>query len=273
MNSAGLPASHACGSSVPRMSSAAAPARSRYTLFVNQLSLPLTPASSNTAHLRAGDAVITVRFVRNDRARRYVLRLQRDGVARDTVPRHGSVREAHAFVERQREWLWHQHLERLANPPLDGTRVPRRILVDGAWTAVELQSTGDALHIAIGDTRLTADAHAPGEAIRRWLRARATVQLPPRLHEIAATHGIAVRRVTVRDQRSRWGSCSASGRISLNWRLVQMPPDVRDYILVLELAHVRVPNHSRKFWNLVAEMDPHWREAERWLRRHGRELL
>jgi predicted metal-dependent hydrolase len=52
-----------------------------------------------------------------------------------------------------------------------------------------------------------------------------------------------------------------------------MPPIVRDYILVHELAHVRVPNHSRKFWNLVAEMDPHWREAERWLRRHGRELL
>jgi len=255
------------------MSIAARVAGSRYTLLVNQLSLPLTSASSNTAYLRAGDAVITVRFVRNDRARRYVLRLQRDGVARVTVPRSGSVREAHAFVERQREWLWHQHLERLANPPLDGARVPRRILVDGAWTPIELQSAGSALHIVVGVTRLAADGDAPGEAIRRWLRARATVQLPPRLHEIAAANGIVVRRVTVRDQRSRWGSCSASGRISLNWRLVQMPPSVRDYILVHELAHVKVPNHSRKFWDVVAEMDPHWRVGERWLRRHGRELL
>jgi predicted metal-dependent hydrolase len=80
-------------------------------------------------------------------------------------------------------------------------------------------------------------------------------------------------RVTVRDQRSRWGACSAKGAITLNWRLVQMPPEVADYVMLHELAHLRQPNHSRKFWREVAAICEHWRAAEQWLRRHGKELM
>jgi len=97
-------------------------------------------------------------------------------------------------------------------------------------------------------------------------------ELPGRVGELAAQHGLTVRRVAVRDQRSRWGSCSARGVVSLNWRLVQTPEFVRDYIIVHELMHLREMNHSSRFWKLVAEAFPQMEEAEKWLKAHSRLL-
>ena len=107
----------------------------------------------------------------------------------------------------------------------------------------------------------------------RVLRARAAAELPPQLLALAATHGLTVRRVTIRDQRSRWGSCSPNGDIALNFRLLLMPPHVREYILIHELMHLQQANHSRRFWRLVAAACPGFRDAERWLRTHGPSLF
>jgi predicted metal-dependent hydrolase len=90
--------------------------------------------------------------------------------------------------------------------------------------------------------------------------------------ELAALHGIEVGRVSVRNQRSRWGSCSRRGTISLNWRLIQTPERVRDYIILHELAHRRHMNHSPRFWQEVEWLCPDYLEAERWIKRHGRWL-
>lgn len=98
------------------------------------------------------------------------------------------------------------------------------------------------------------------------LRAQAEAELPRRLRELAKQHGFSVSRVNVRDQRTRWGSCSRRGSISLNWRLIQMPAHVRDYILLHELAHLRYLNHSRHFWKLLASICPWYRDAHSWLR-------
>jgi predicted metal-dependent hydrolase len=105
------------------------------------------------------------------------------------------------------------------------------------------------------------------------LRALAAATLIPRLHELAAQHGLTVSRVSIRNQRSRWGSCSRKGAISLNFRLVQMPAWVADYVLIHELMHLQQQNHGRRFWRLVERACPEFREAERWLRRHGRALF
>ena len=86
---------------------------------------------------------------------------------------------------------------------------------------------------------------------------------------LAAETGADVKHVTVRNQRSRWGSCSANGTISLNWRLVQTPDFVRDYIIYHELMHLREMNHSARFWARVAEVCPGWQDAERWIKRNG----
>ena len=110
-------------------------------------------------------------------------------------------------------------------------------------------------------------------AVDRELRDRARRELPPQLLALAARHGLQVSRVSIRNQRSRWGSCSSSGHISLNFRLLLMPDFVREYILVHELMHMRQANHSIRFWRLVEAACPRFREAERWLKKHGASLF
>jgi predicted metal-dependent hydrolase len=227
--------------------------------------------------VRAGKATIPVRFVRNVRARRYLLRLDRDGAARVTVPRGGSLREAQAFVDRHKPWLYRQHVERLRRTALDGSVTPGGVLLDGQRVPIHVAraaSQSRAWTVGGADWQVrVAGAASETAALSAALRERARVTLSGRLLELAAAHDIAVAGVSIRDQRTRWGSCSASGRISLNWRLIQMPPDVRDYVLLHELAHVTIPNHSRRFWRLVERMYPGWREAERWLKQRGHALL
>lgn len=109
--------------------------------------------------------------------------------------------------------------------------------------------------------------------VEQALKTRAQRELPPRLLELAAANGLTVTRITIRDQRSRWGSCSPKGHIALNYRLMLMPESVRDYILVHELMHLRQPDHSRKFWRHVESACPGFRDAERWLRKHGSSLF
>jgi predicted metal-dependent hydrolase len=106
----------------------------------------------------------------------------------------------------------------------------------------------------------------------RRYRAIAKEMLPPRLHVLAAEHGLAVTRVSIRNQRSRWGSCARDGHICLNWRLVLMPDWVRDYVLIHELMHLRRMDHSPKYWKFVAAACPGYEAARQWLRTHGRAL-
>jgi len=106
-------------------------------------------------------------------------------------------------------------------------------------------------------------------AIERHLWRLAGKELPPKVLEHAAAHQLQVRRVAVRNQKSRWGSCSRRGTISLNWRLIQAPAFVCDYIILHELMHLREMNHSSRFWARVEEVYPDWRDAERWIKRNG----
>jgi predicted metal-dependent hydrolase len=106
----------------------------------------------------------------------------------------------------------------------------------------------------------------------RGCREQARHELPKRLLELAASHGLVVTRVSIRNQRSRWGSCGRDAHICLNWRLVLMPPHVRDYVLIHELMHLRRMDHSPAYWRLVAGAFPDYRAARAWLRRHGPSL-
>ena len=177
-------------------------------------------------------------FIRHPRARRYLIRITDDGTVRVTVPRWGSKREAAAFAAREHAWIETQLRER-QRPVSDG---------DGAGPN---------------------DHGRPTAEEQRALMRRARAELPPQLLELATRHGLAVTRISIRNQRWRWGSCSRSGHICLNWRLVTMPDVVRDYVLVHELMHLKRMDHSPKFWKLVAEAYPSYKEARAWLRRHG----
>lgn len=104
------------------------------------------------------------------------------------------------------------------------------------------------------------------------MRARASVELRQRLLQLAGDHGLTVSRISIRDQRSRWGSCGYDGHICLNWRLMLMPPEIRDYVMIHELMHLRRMDHSRRYWELVAAAYPDYQSARAWLRQHGPSL-
>lgn len=105
------------------------------------------------------------------------------------------------------------------------------------------------------------------------LRKRAVKELPPQLMALAAVHGISVSRVSVRNQRSRWGACSSTGSITLNWRLILVPDFVREYVMIHELMHRREMNHSKRFWKHVAVACPRYKDARTWLLTDGQSLF
>jgi len=233
---------------------------------------PRHPAPPDDDWLVAGTRRVRLCFVRNRRARRYILRLRPDGAARVTVPRGGSLAEAKRFAERNKAWLEQQLLRQAMQPrrPLPWP-LGTEILFRGQDLRLEPGENGEAGLIRFGG-EVVAVADAGGDlrpAIEQHLRRLAAQELPARVFELAALHQLAVKRVMVRNQRSRWGSCSRRGTISLNWRLVQTPPFVRDYLVFHELAHLKEMNHSRRFWSEVARLCPDFREAERWLKQHS----
>jgi hypothetical protein len=233
---------------------------------------PRTPAPPEAGWLLAGTQRVRLCFVRNRRARRYILRLRPDGAARVTVPRSGSLAEARKSAERNAAWLEQQLLRHAQRPHRPAAwSLGTEILFRGEPVRLEPGQNGDTGSIRCGD-QVVPIADVPGDlrpAIERHLRKLAARELPPRVFELAAPHQLPVQRVTVRNQRSRWGSCSRRGTISLNWRLVQAPPSVRDYLVLHELAHLKEMNHSRRFWSEVAWLCPDFREAERWLKQHS----
>ena len=186
-------------------------------------------------------------MVRNPRARRYLLRLRPDGTARVTIPRGGSPAVARQFVERHAAWL-ERELQRLQTQPRKPAvwKIGTEILLRGDAVRIEAGSNGEAKTVRFGSesVRVPDPAADLRSAIESHLRQLATRELPPRVLELATRHGLTVRRITVRSQKSRWGSCSRRGTISLNWRLIQTPAFVSDYICLHELMHLRQMNHS-----------------------------
>ncbi|MCW5552795.1 MAG: M48 family metallopeptidase [Verrucomicrobiae bacterium] len=219
--------------------------------------------------------LIPLALVRNPRARRYVLRLQPDGAARVTIPRGGSAAEAKRFAERNTAWLERQ-FQRLAmhsSRPKEWL-IGTQILFRGVPVSIKAGRNGERGFIQLGGEIVrVSDAEADlRPAIERHLWRVAATELPPRVLHYAALHQLSVRRITVRNQKSRWGSCSRRGTISLNWRLIQTPSQVQDYIVLHELCHLREMNHSVRFWREVERVCPDFQAAEHWLKQHSQLL-
>lgn len=222
--------------------------------------------------LTLGARRIPLALNRNVRARRYILRLGRNGQASVTIPRWGSAAEARRFAERNSAWLERQ-LERLASLPERPKEwfLGTELLLRGELVRIEACVNGEKGLVRVGSQTIrvpdaTADLRV---AVEGYLWDLARQELPPKVLEYAGVHGLQVGRIAVRNQRSRWGSCSRHGTISLNWRLVQVPPLASNYIIVHELMHLRQMNHSALFWREVERAFPDYQLAERWLREHS----
>jgi predicted metal-dependent hydrolase len=234
------------------------------------------PSEASTIEVEFDRAVYPVRLRRHRRARRYTLRIQ--AASRDvvlTMPLRGSVREAKAFAQKHGGWIA-ARLRRLpqAAPfapglalPLRGAphRIEHRPRARGtAWT--EIGDDGAQMLCVAGDR-----AHLP-RRVGDYLKRAAKNDLQAACRRYAAELGVAVKRVSVRDQTSRWGSCSTTGVLSFSWRLILAPPFVLDYLAAHEVAHLIEMNHSRRFWRLLARLCPGMQRAKAWLDVNGPDL-
>ena len=232
---------------------------------------PRTPPAASVIRLSAGPPLPLV-MVHNPRARRYLLRLRADGAARVTIPRGGSMAMARQFVERHAAWLEREFHRFQSQPrkPLAWT-MGTEILLRGNWVRIEpgFNDKAGTFCFGVESAGILNSTVDLRPVIEGHLRQLASRELPPRVLELAAGQGLTVRRVTVRNQKSRWGSCSRRGTISLNWRLIQTPAFVSDYICLHELMHLRQMNHSPRFWREVERACPDYRTAKRWLKEHA----
>ncbi len=210
--------------------------------------------------------------MRSARARRYRLTLRRDGVAVLTLPSRGDENEARRFLAQQQDWLDRARARLAAKPRApQAWSVGATLLWRGLPTEVRLARAGDrpAVSLAADVFQVTTLEGDLRPALEAGFARLAKIELPARAWELAAETKMPVKMVRVRNQRTRWGSCSTGGVISLNYRLVRMPDSVRDYIIYHELMHLREMNHSSRFWRRVEEVCPWWRDAEHWLKQNS----
>ncbi len=218
------------------------------------------------------DAPVLVR--RNPRARRISLTVneaKRGAVL--TVPRHASLEDAGSFLAKHYDWL-QKRLAALPRPiPFaDGVILPLRGEDHLLYFTPDSKRRGVVWTEAAPETPHIFVAGAPEHAPRRlkdWLKRQAREDLSARCAVHAETLNVRPKRITVRDQSSRWGSCSATGVLNFSWRMILAPPNVLDYLAAHEVAHLREMNHSKAFWAHVRETCAGMDEAKSWLRKNG----
>ena len=238
---------------------------------------PATPGADSSEG-RAADSLPPYTVRTSARARRVQLRVLPHGVVEAVVPRGFDPVVLEAFVQRHRDWLARRlariEEQRQRRPDLfeaPPSRIRLAALgcawdVDYEWTDANARvcagpRAGDRLGVR------AADADSACAALQRWLSGQAKTHLVPWLRRTGEELGLCVNRVTVRAQKSRWGSCSAQRNISLNRNLLFLPPEGVRYLFVHELCHTVHMNHSRRFWALVARLHPDFEREEALLRR------
>ncbi len=247
------------------------------------------PRSASRPPLRAPVAReasgVTYLLRRSERARRLRLSLDDDGNALVTLPSRAPVSAADAFVALRRDWIARQLQRYAAERARHESRGPLRdggtFVLSGQPHRLDVRVTSrtrttiehdDSIVPTIRILRAPADERPLAPVLERWLRREARAAVERRVTARAPQLGVTPTAVSIRDQRSRWGSASRAGRLSFSWRLVLAPPAVLDYVVVHELAHLAVFGHPPAFWSLVRSVVPEADAARRWLRAHAREL-
>ncbi|MEB8388872.1 SprT family zinc-dependent metalloprotease [Rhodobacteraceae bacterium KMM 6894] len=214
-------------------------------------------------HILPGNPPIALSLRRSPRARRISLRISAlDGRVTLTLPKGLPEREALEFARQKEDWM-RRHL---------AAQQPDVIVAEGATLPIEgrmmqiAPSTGRRV-VVQGESLLV-----PGEAgprLQAWLKVLARDRLVEASDRYSAALGRPYSRITLRDTRSRWGSCASSGALSYSWRLIMAPPEVLDYVAAHEVAHLAEMNHSAAYWAGVARLLPGYDEPRQWLRAHG----
>lgn len=214
-----------------------------------------------------GEPTINVALRISARAKRLSLRVsQLDGRVTLTLPRGARTREAETFAREREGWI-RRNLE--ASPAPVSPRPGGQVLFAGTLHQLEA-SGGRAARLADGVIHLPASApEKTGPRLAALLKHHARL----RLHEASSRYAGALGRdftgLTLRDTRSRWGSCSSEGRLMYSWRLIMAPPEVLDYVAAHEVAHLAEMNHSPAYWAGLARLLPDYQAPRAWLRKNG----
>jgi predicted metal-dependent hydrolase len=235
--------------------------------------------TADTVPKLAPVTTLPYRIRRSNRALHARIQVDAGGVE-VVVPNHFPLRNVEPFVQEKRPWI-ERTLRRMREseehfPPADlrdggevpylGERLALRVRIEPARSRAHVARRGSELRVALGpETPLET-------ALEAWYRRRARAEVAPRLDAAVARAGRSYSSLQIRGQRTRWASCSTSGAMSFNWRLLLAPVEILDYVVEHEVAHLDVQNHSPRFWRLLASRSPDWREHERWLRRYGHAL-
>ncbi len=217
-------------------------------------------------HILPGNPPIEVTLRRSAQARRISLRVSAlDGRVTLTLPKGLPEREALDFARSKHDWLA-GHL---------ADRVPEVTVAPGAFLPVEgrmlrlEEGTGRRVVVA-GDSLLVPGGNPA--RLQAWLKTLARDRLAVASDRYAAALGRPYARITLRDTRSRWGSCSSAKGLSYSWRLIMAPPEVLDYVAAHEVAHLEQMNHSPAYWAIVARLMPDYQTHRNWLRQSGTSL-
>jgi predicted metal-dependent hydrolase len=232
---------------------------------------------TKTIGLEVHGIAAQVEVRRHAGARRLTLRVSKTRRAVVvTVPVECRMDEAGRFLKSHIEWV-RDRLGRVPEPVpfVDGAQIPVR----GQQHRIHFTGSGRGAVVGVGNSALgmpclnvSGRVEHAARRLRDWLAAQARADLDGRVAWHARSLGVRPRRIGLRDQTSRWGSCSSSGLLSFSWRLILAPPSVLDYVAAHEVAHLVEMNHGARFWKLVAECVPHLEDAKRWLRHEGSNL-
>jgi predicted metal-dependent hydrolase len=219
------------------------------------------------------------RIRRSDRALHARIQIDADGV-QVVVPRRYDLRNVESFIQEKRPWI-ERTLRRMRES--EGEFPPPQVQAGGGIPYLDERLTLD-VRSEPGRRRARVSRHAaellvalPPDmelrpALEAWYRRQARSEVAVRLDGAVARAGRSYATLQIRGQRTRWASCSTSGAMSFNWRLLLAPAQILDYVVEHEVAHLDVQDHSARFWRLLGSRSPRWREHEAWLRRHGHAL-
>jgi predicted metal-dependent hydrolase len=224
---------------------------------------------SRMIELGGREVALVVR--RSARARRLALRIPgHDDSVELVLPPRAAESDGLAFLQSRAGWVI-ERLERMA---------PRVSFADGALLPLggvphilrHVGARGAPVRVEGNDILVAGRPDHMARRVGDWLRAEARRRIEPPAYRMAAVIDREVGRITIRDQKSRWGSCAPGGRLSFNWRLVLAPAWVLDYVVAHEVAHIAEPNHSPAFWAVVARLNPNAKTGRAWLRAEGMDL-
>ena len=223
-----------------------------------------------------GESIFRVAVKRMAKARRFTLRVSAaTRIVTLTMPMSSNFDQATDFAHRHGAWI----AARLTKfddevPIAPGSEIPFRGKLHQIIHRAEKRGTVWVEHDHETSPQLVVAGLADHAArrVRDFLKKEARVALDQAVERYTTLLGIPARRIALKDTKSRWGSCSADGRLNFSWRLILAPPEILDYLAAHEVAHLKELNHSPRFWKIVASLYPDYKNAEAWLKRHGMAL-